>query len=97
MNLSSVQWQSSKIEVDRNVFEQLLKEAEKGQLSNSAVASFEMNRKVLADSLILVKHDKALLQNKVQARNKFIMVLSVLLGFAVLAILYFNTLLFRRR
>ncbi len=65
------------IVVDRSVFEELVKTAEKGKLANKAVGSFESERRVLRDSLVIVKADNTILSQKIAKDSKFILILFI--------------------
>ena len=66
---------SKTIVVDRVVFESLVKAAEKGQLANSAVGSFESERRILSDSLVLVKALNVKIANELAGckKDKFLL------------------------
>lgn len=86
MNSSTGQSPLSKtIVVERAVFEALVKTAEKGKLANNAVGSFESERRVLRDSLEIMKGENETLtmqlaETKQKLRTLWVIVIIETIG-----------------
>jgi len=85
---------SKKIVVERSVFEELVKTAEKGKIANKVVGSFESERKVLRDSLDSIKVEKITLQQKLESQ---INMSWYLLAVAIVFLLIITLIIFFRK